>query len=132
MKINNKYKREHANKEREHLNGLSNKLIKLSGNSKVRISPGLSLAFYTSGTFIKAGTSSKNIWDFINYPFLTIPNYNKTIYNIFGSKFAPYVEGFVDLAIGIDENGQMSIGQLIINILSLVGVGLIGKLGKLG
>ena len=132
VKINNKYKREHANKEREHLNGLSNKLIKLSGNSKVRISPGLSLAFYTLGTFIKAGTSSKNIWDFINYPFLTIPNYNKTIYNIFGSKFAPYVEGFVDLAIGIDENGQMSIGQLIINILSLVGVGLIGKLGKLG
>jgi len=86
--------------------------------------------FYTMDKLIQAGQKAwqtGNIWDFFNYNFLTIPGYNN-LNNMWGGQS---IKWLLDVGVGIDENGNMSVGSFLINLASIATLG-IGKLGITG
>ena len=87
-------------------------------------------AFYTFGAFCEAFINCNgDPIAFLKYPFLTIPGYSKTSDN-WG------IPGFLikiglDISLGIDENGNLSIGDLALDALSLLcGGGVLVRAGK--
>ncbi|MBI5680158.1 MAG: hypothetical protein HZC47_04605 [Methanobacterium sp.] len=56
-----------------------------------------------------------NFWDFWDYTFLTIPGYKN--WDGWG---VGNIKALLDFGLGIDENGDMSMGNTIINVVSLI------------
>ena len=85
----------------------------------------LGLDFYIVGAFTEAYVFCNGSgWSFINYPFFHDTMYSKVLDASFGDS-SPWIKGVIDFAFGIDANGNMSIGQFLINIISLFGVGVL-------
>ena len=90
----------------------------------------LGLDLYVVGAFAEAYVACNgSIIGFLKYPFFHDPQYNKFMDATFG-EYSPWIKGILEFAIGIDTKGNMSIAQFIINILSLLGVGLWEKIGS--
>ena len=100
-------------------------------NSFLSIYPiALGLDLYVVGAFAEAYVACNgSISGFLKYPFFHDPQYNKFMDATFG-EYSPWIKGILDFAIGIDANGDMSIAQFIINVISLLGVGLLEKGGS--
>ena len=94
--------------------------------------PYLVVSSYSVGAFSEAFIKCNgDPIKFLQYSFLTIPGYkNLDKMGLFGFK----VKIIMDIGLGIDENGNLSIGDLLLDLASvLLGAGVLGRLGiKIG
>ncbi|WP_431061926.1 hypothetical protein [Methanobacterium sp.] len=65
-----------------------------------------------------------NPWDYFNYTFLTIPGYKN--WDGWG---VGNIKALLDFGLGIDENGDMSMGNTLINLVSLIPIARVASWG---
>lgn len=90
--------------------------------------PYLIVSSYSVGAFSEAFIKCNgDLIKFLQYPFFTIHGYkNLDKMGLFGFK----VKIIMDIGLGIDENGNLSIGDLLLDLASvLLGTGVLGRLG---
>ena len=116
------------------LNRLGKKIESFSNNKLIMWNPGLRGITYTVGRLIRnIGGSRGDIWSFFSRPFLTIPNYSRLDHMQGGKLIKALAYGLFD----IDENGNLSTGDFLFNVVCLVltvftgGASILPKLRKI-
>ncbi|MEN6573583.1 Ig-like domain-containing protein [Methanobacterium aggregans] len=78
--------------------------------------------FYTWDKLIQAGQkawSTGNVWDFFNYDFFHFYGYSN-LDHVWGGE---NIKWFLDNFVGIDVNGNMSVGSFLLNLLTIIPIG---------
>ena len=87
--------------------------------------------FYTWDKLIQAGQkawTTGNVWDFFNYDFFHIYGYSNLDHTWGGENIKQVIKFFT----GVDENGDLSVGNFLLLLVSVIPIGRLGTLaGKL-
>ncbi len=67
-----------------------------------------------------------NIWDFFDYNFYHIPGYSSFLNKVWGGE---NIKWFLDNFFGIDPNGNMSVGYFLLNLATIIPIGLVASIG---
>jgi hypothetical protein len=79
---------------------------------------------YTIDKFLEAAQNTNNIWDFLNYPFYHFYGYSN-LNKMWGGE---NIKALLYYGFGIDENGNMSIANFLLNLVAIIPIGRAGTI----